>query len=75
LPVTIIDGKEEHRAHLSGLGLLWPLNIWKLRSIMDDQALREWSFHHVPMFATRAGDVTNALLEAAKNGITLYDKP
>ncbi len=75
LAVTVIDGNEEIPASLSGRGLLWRFNIWKLRSIMDEQALREWSFHHVPLFSTRAGEVTAALIDAAKRGITLYEKP
>jgi len=75
LPITVIDGKEEVQASLSGCGLLWEADIWKLRNIMDKSSLREWSFHHVPFFATIAGDVTSALVNAAKNGITLYEKP
>jgi aminoglycoside 3-N-acetyltransferase len=75
LKVTVIDGKEEVTATLSGRGLLWEFNIWKLRDIMDRQALQEWSFHHVPLFSARAGEVTAALLEAAKRGVTLYEKP
>ncbi len=73
--ITVVDGKEEVPASLTGRGLLWRFNIWKLRSIMDRESLREWSFHHVPMFSARAGDVTAALVDAAKRGITLYDKP
>lgn len=75
LGITIIDGQDEIPAKLSGRGLLWRLNIWKLRSIMDNNTLCEWSFHHVPMFSTRAGDVTDALINAAKSGVTLYETP
>ena len=42
---------------------------------MDHDKLQEWQFHHVPMFSTRAADVTASLLDAAKRGVTLYDKP
>lgn len=74
--VTVVDGKEEVRAKLSARGsLLWRMDIWKLRSIMGKESLREWSFHHVPLFAVRAGEVTAALVDAAKRGITLYEKP
>ena len=55
LAVTVIDGNEEIPASLTGRGPLWHFNIWKLRSIMDGQALREWSFHHVPLFSARPG--------------------
>jgi aminoglycoside 3-N-acetyltransferase len=75
LDITVVDGKDEIPASLTGKGLLWRFNIWKLRSIMDKQALREWSFHHVPMFSARAGEVTAALVDAAKRGVTLYEKP
>ena len=75
LSMTLIDGKEEIPFELSGRGLLWRFNIWKLRTIMNRDSLQEWNFHHVPMFATRAGDVTAALIDAAKRGVTLYDKP
>lgn len=73
--ITVKDGQEDISVNLPGHGLLWRMNIWKLRSIMDSKSLQEWSFHHVPMFSTRAGDVTAALINAAKNGVTLYEKP
>lgn len=75
LEVTVIDGKEEVTARLTGNGLLWSFNIWKLREIMNQQRLTEWQFHHVPMFSTRANDVTSDLLEAARRGVTLYERP
>jgi aminoglycoside 3-N-acetyltransferase len=75
LPITVVDGQEEVPAKLTGRGLLWRFNIWKLRDIMDRDQLQEWTFHHVPMFATRAGDVTAALIDAAKRGVTLYENP
>jgi aminoglycoside 3-N-acetyltransferase len=75
LSVTVIDGNDEVTAKLSGRGPLWDFNIWKLRAIMDHDKLQEWNFHHVPLFATRAGDVTTSLVEAARRGVTLFDKP
>lgn len=75
LPVTVVDGTEEVTVTLIGRSLLWRFNIWKLRSIMGKDKLQEWSFHHVPMFSARAGEVTDSLIDAAKRGITLYDKP
>jgi len=75
LPVTVVDGDQEFTVHLSGRGPMWRFNIWKLRDIMDRQSLQEWNFHHVPIFSTRAKDVTCSLIEAAKRGVTLYDKP
>jgi aminoglycoside 3-N-acetyltransferase len=75
LPFTVIDGKEEVPVKLSGRGPAWKFNIWKLRKIMSLEQLQEWKFHNVPMFSVRAGDVTSALIDAAKRGITLYEAP
>jgi len=75
LSMTLLDGREEIPIELAGEGLTWRFNIWKLRTIMDGDQLREWTFHHVPMFAARAAEVTRALVEAAKRGVTLYDEP
>lgn len=75
LRVTVVDGKDEVQARLSGSGPLWKFNIWKLRDIMSRDRLQEWKFHHVPMFSTRAADVTADLIEAARRGVTLYEKP
>jgi hypothetical protein len=49
--------------------------MWRLRSIMSSRTLREWKFHGVPLFATRARDVTEALVAAAREGRTLYVRP
>jgi len=75
VPITVIDGKDEILIELSGRGLVWRRNMWKLRSIMGRDSLQEWTFHHVPMFATRASEVTTAITDAAKRGVTLYEKP
>ena len=58
---------------LASSGIQGRFNIWKLRTIMDRASLQEWEFHHVPMFATRARDVSESLSAAATNGVTLYD--
>lgn len=75
LIVTVIDGKEQVSARLSGRGPVWEFNIWKLRDIMNHEQLQEWKFHDVPMFSARASEVTEALVAAARRGVTLYDKP
>jgi aminoglycoside 3-N-acetyltransferase len=75
LSMTLVDGDEEIPFELSGRSLPWRFNIWKLRSIMNRESLQEWNFHHVPMFAARASEVTTALVEAARRGVTLYDEP
>ena len=75
LAMTLIDGKEEIPFTLRRRGLKWKRNMWKLRDIMGRDQLREWRFHNVPLFATRARDVTEALQNAAKRGVTLYERP
>jgi len=75
LPMTLVEGKTEIPFELAGRSFEWRRNMWKLRQIMDKDALQEWKFHHVPLFATRARDVTNALIDAARRGVTLYEKP
>lgn len=73
LALTVVDGKEEFQATLSGKGLKGTVDVWKLRKLMSKESLREWTFHNTPLFAVRAHEVTVALMDAAKKGITLYN--
>ena len=75
LPMTLIDGKEEIPFILRRRGFTWKRNMWKLREIMGRDELREWRFHNVHLFATGARDVTRALKNSAKRGVTLYEEP
>ena len=72
LAMTLIDGKEEIPFIWRRGGFTWERNMWKLRDIMRPDKLVEWRFHNVRLFATRARDVTESLMNAAKRGITLY---
>jgi aminoglycoside 3-N-acetyltransferase len=74
LPMTLVDGKEEIPFTLQRRGFMWKRNMWKLRDIMQRHELLEWRFHNVRLFATRARDVTDALKNAAEQGITLYEQ-
>jgi aminoglycoside 3-N-acetyltransferase len=74
LRLTLVDGEEEIPFEVGRRSLQWRRNMWKLRAIMGRDTLQEWKFHHVPMFATRAGDVTAALIDAAGRGVTLYER-
>jgi aminoglycoside N3'-acetyltransferase len=74
LSMTLVDGQEKIPFDLVPWRLQWRSNMWKLREIMGPDKLREWRFHHVPMFATRAADVTAALVDAARRGVTLYER-
>ena len=73
LPMTLIDGEQEIAFKLTSRQFRGRFNIWRLRKMMDRQTLQEWSFHHVPLFATRARDVTERQIAAAKRGETLYE--
>jgi aminoglycoside 3-N-acetyltransferase len=75
VPMTLVDGTLEIEYELQTGGLMWKRDMWRLRKIMSPDTLREWSFHHVPLFATRAADVTASLVDAARRGITLYVPP
>lgn len=71
--MILVDGPNEIPFVTSGRSLQGRRNMLKLRAIMSPSTLREWTFHHVPMFATRAADVTAALVTAAGRGLTLYE--
>lgn len=73
LPMTLVDRGQEIPFELRGRSVDGRFNIWKLRRIMSPDSLQEWSFHHVPLFATRARDVTEQTVAAARRGLTLYD--
>ncbi|MFK7730807.1 MAG: AAC(3) family N-acetyltransferase, partial [Pseudomonadales bacterium] len=73
LKVTIVEKDTETEMEIGGAHQQWRFNIWKLRELMCPEQLREWRFHNCPMFAARAGEVTDTLVEAAKRGTILYD--
>lgn len=73
LPVTLVDKSGEIDMEIGGNHQQWNFNIWKLREIMPGDRLKEWRFHNCPMFATRAKEVTDKLVEAGQRGFTLYD--
>jgi hypothetical protein len=45
----------------------------KLRYVMEAGSLRQWSFHNVPLFPTKARDVSRDLFAEAARQVTLYD--
>ena len=73
LPMTLVDRDEEIPFLLTSRSFQGRFNIWRLRQIMDRQTLLEWNFHHVPLFAARADEVTQSLVSAARSGVTLYE--
>jgi len=72
LSMTLVDGGQEIPFLLRARTVDGRFDIWKIRDIMSPDALREWSFHGVPLFATRANKVTSELVAAARRGVTLY---
>lgn len=73
LAVTVVGRHGEIEMELGGVQQLWTFNIWKLREILDEEDLKEWRFHNCQMFCARAKTVTDALVNAAERGFTLYD--
>jgi aminoglycoside 3-N-acetyltransferase len=73
LSMTLVDRDGEIPFELRGRSVDGRFDIWKVRKLMTPDSLREWRFHHVPMFATRAATVTEQLVAAARRGQTLYD--
>jgi len=73
LPVVLVTREGDIEMEIGGTQQQWTFNIWKLREIMSRDSLREWRFHNCPMFAARAKEVTDTLVESAGRGFTLYD--
>jgi predicted sulfurtransferase len=73
MKVTVVDKRDEIEVEIGGCSQQWSFNIWKLREIMSGEQLREWRFHNCPMFAAKADQVTETLVQAAARGFTLYD--
>jgi aminoglycoside 3-N-acetyltransferase len=75
LEVQLKDGQETFPYRLPGGTPSWRRNMWRLRDLMPEGQLQEWTFHGAPLFAVRAADVTAALVAAAARGETLYEPP
>jgi aminoglycoside 3-N-acetyltransferase len=73
LDMVIADGSAEIPFRLTPWHVQGRHNMARLRGIMATDCLNEWTFHHVPLFATSARDVTDSLYRAAKRGVTLYE--
>lgn len=72
LLVTVVDGSTEFPVTMQRRVYEGRFDMWRLRRVMDRSSLQEWRFHHVPLFAARAREVTDALVTAARRGFTLY---
>lgn len=73
VPVTIRDGRGIERPFtLQVRRFKHPRDMWRLPTLMGPGRLQRWTFHRVPMFSVRAGDVTADLVAAARQGRTLY---
>jgi aminoglycoside 3-N-acetyltransferase len=72
LPMTLVERGVELPFTLRSREVDGRFDIWRVRKLMAPGTLHEWTFHNVPMFATRAADVTRQLVDAARRGETLY---
>jgi hypothetical protein len=71
-PVTLVHGEREIPFQMRGREYQARFDVWRLRRLLAPGTLQEWRFHHVPMFAARAGDVSRQLEAQARLGRTLY---
>ncbi len=71
--VTVIDDGKKIPVTLRDNGIKWKFNIAKLPRLLQPGDLKYWKFHNTPLFAARASEVTNSLIESANKGQTLYD--
>jgi hypothetical protein len=71
-PMTLVQGAEEIPFQMRGRDYQGRFDIWRLRKLLQPGTIREWRFHGVPMFATRAAAVSQQLEAAARAGRTLY---
>ena len=46
-----------------------------IKPYLKKEELVEWKFHGIPMYRTNAAAITRAVLEAARDGKTIYDRP
>lgn len=73
VPVTIRDEKGIERPFtLQVRRFESARDMWRLPQLMGPGRLRSWTFHRVPMFSVKAGEVTADLIAAAGRGRTLY---
>ena len=75
LPVSMInyDGGEVP-FELTVLRCATPLDNTLLRSLLSADELVEWKFHGVALFVTNAQRVTEALIDAARKGLTVFGR-
>jgi aminoglycoside N3'-acetyltransferase len=73
VPLVITDTRgEEHPFELRWRVFEEPRQMPRLRALMSGERFREWRFHNVPLFGTRAAWVSEDLLAAARQKLTLY---
>lgn len=70
--VTLVHGQEEIPFQMRSRNYHGRFDIWRLRKLLTAGTLQEWRFHHVPLFAARAGEVSRQLELQARAGRTLY---
>jgi aminoglycoside N3'-acetyltransferase len=73
VPVEIVDANGQTHAYSLRVEVQRPRRTERLRRWLNDDELREWTFRGVPLFATSARAVTDALIAAARRGETIYE--
>jgi aminoglycoside N3'-acetyltransferase len=72
-PVTVVDAKGDRMEYqLTLLRTARTLDNAILKTLLSPEDLRAWKFHGTTLFATDAGKISNALIEAARKGVTVY---
>lgn len=73
VPVTLRDEKGSDRPFtLQVRQFKHARDMWRLPQLMGPGRLQSWTFHRVPLFSAKAGEVTADLVAAAGQGRTLY---
>jgi aminoglycoside 3-N-acetyltransferase len=74
MPIELIaDDGTRHHYELPVGDVATGRRIERLERLLDTDELLQWRFHGVPLFMTSAARVTEALIEAALRGETIYD--
>ena len=73
VPLTIVDAAGNKFSYtLTVFRAGKAMNLGLVRSLLSRDELQEWKFRGTQLFLTFADIVTNRLVDAARNGITIY---
>lgn len=75
IPVSCVDefgNRLVYNLHIKNPD--YTIDLKSFRKILNDTKIIEWTYKGIPFFLTQAKIVTETLIEAAKNGQTIYKK-